>query len=536
MSRFLLFVSAIISMLSPALADIEDNVWKLASSGDYHAIENLLRDEHALSIETQNYDNVRISNIPFATTDPDVISTVQAWHVDMPESPYAKTALAWINYHIAYQIRGENSARQTHPMARQEFTELMNKGFSLALEANNLAPDFVPASDAVLRTSRGGSSLWDMHKFTRDTMELTPNFGTLYRALQFATPAWGGSIDEMVAICALSSHLDEMSEEECIARAFVIYKPTKPLLRYALEYFYSVHEETEETPLPEFALTGYDYNYFKVPEDKLDYVYDLVLTAAENRRDFDELRNMAQRFSLYHGLSDLLEQEVTDIAYAAAIKRRERDPYSVSDTHIHVRYLLENLTDRDPNSVYTEAFDIWKNSLEFGKYYEQTWLQGGGILRKKDADFSFFTTYPYFVNSVVYSRGSVYSTQALLGELVRGYEHAESNLKGTADPSVRKFANPEAVLEFTQCRMVRAARLLKAYCQRDGKSVMFCRPTVFPMSAANRIKLDLELHAACPNEATSPLGKLEYDPIPVEELDNWTAEVFERTQLQNFEN
>lgn len=157
-------------------------------------------------------------------------------------------------------------------------------------------------------------------------------------------------------------------------------------------------------------------------------------------------------------------------------------------------------------------------------------------MRKKDADFSFFTTYPCFVNSVVYSQGSVYSTQALLGELVRGYEHAESNLKGTADPSVRKFANPEAVLEFTQCRMVRAARLLKAYCQRDGKSVMFCRPTVFPMSAANRIKLDLELHAACPNEATSPLGKLEYDPIPVEELDNWTAEVFERTQLQNFEN
>jgi len=120
---------------------------------------------------------------------------VTDWTRVMPDSPYALAAAAMQNYHRAFDLRGGLSAGNTHSDALFLFYGALEMGFESAFRANQLAANFVPASDAILLIGADSTLLsYEHHSLiANNTMRLTPNLGSLRRIARYDDPRWGGS-------------------------------------------------------------------------------------------------------------------------------------------------------------------------------------------------------------------------------------------------------------------------------------------------------------------------------------------------------
>lgn len=192
------FIASFFLTLSTTLAQAAispDALRTLAYSNNIAAVEAALAEAHQESLlGAISYDALRELVVTLGKTHPDMETFRTAWLEQQPNSAYAQTVMAWALYQSSYAIRGDKAYRDTPAMAIAAFDDLQDQAMALARSAYDIAPDFVPASDGVIVMQMTTGKLWgfQIDRVIANTMEVTPNFGSLRRASGLSDRRWGG--------------------------------------------------------------------------------------------------------------------------------------------------------------------------------------------------------------------------------------------------------------------------------------------------------------------------------------------------------
>ena len=105
---------------------------------------------------------------------------------------------------------------------------MQRQAVQLAIAAYDTAPDYVPASDGIIRMQLTTHMMWDWmsQSVASDIMETTPNYGTLVRLSHNSNVNWGGGGQrDIIDLC--NAYFDKIPEypdltiEICLAALFV---------------------------------------------------------------------------------------------------------------------------------------------------------------------------------------------------------------------------------------------------------------------------------------------------------------------------
>lgn len=195
-------------------------------AGDIDLVEEVMATAHAMyQAKDANPGDLRVIFQLFTTTNPAIIDFTKRWLNEKPESLYAHTAQAWIDFTASWNIRGERLARQTYPYAMSEFRRLQDSAWDHAWIAFEISPDFVPASDALLRTAAQTGQVYDGLEVIDIVMKQRPDKGSLDRAIGMTDPGWSAANwDSAAWLCStyapmIEWDLAEDPETHCLVQA-----------------------------------------------------------------------------------------------------------------------------------------------------------------------------------------------------------------------------------------------------------------------------------------------------------------------------
>ena len=210
--RRLLLALVLALCAAPALAQTSAQTLRdLARAGDFAGLQHQFDAAQAAVIAGRaNPDDLRDMVSALIVTDPRIRAAMANWVETDPTSAPATAISAFIRYNDSFTLRGEKSRAETYPPALDAFSRLQAEGVELALTAYAAAPDFIPATDAMIfyQTTMRPLTPSAFDAMLADVMALTPNSGTLERAGYQAQPQWGGEGPMAVAqMCATHAPL-----------------------------------------------------------------------------------------------------------------------------------------------------------------------------------------------------------------------------------------------------------------------------------------------------------------------------------------
>lgn len=323
MYRFLLAIYFIITGTVSLAAISKDDLQTLITQKDVSGVEAAIHTAHQQSLSGDiSYDDLRSLTIVLFRTHPDTVDFLDQWLKEIPGSPYALTAKAWAHYNNGGMVRGTKYNRNTPHAALEARHALHEEGMQLALQAYNAAPDYVPASDAVIRLQWRTGFLWNwqVNKIIGDTMDVTPNFGTLTRASQGRGQDWGG-------LCETHARkITGVSYDACIVGLLAENRALDDNWSYVADVLdREDHPILEEARVRRAVARGTDADMQLV----VDYVASTDLTFPWLRTEIE----IASQLGSYRYFSSPPLDFVDDFHYdlqAAVRKQLETDPFNLS--------------------------------------------------------------------------------------------------------------------------------------------------------------------------------------------------------------
>ena len=269
-------------------------------------------------------DDMRVLFSIFAVTHPDLISFVGNWQEAHPASPYAKVAQAWVYYRAGWIVRGNKSARQTHPEAMEKHRLLHHDSLELALEAYEENPKLIPASDAIVLLGNTGGNKQKSFEVFDQTMQDVPNWGTIERAFTFTHPGYGGSYEMGQAICEHYAPLAEHERNNLTRYCHIAFLIQRNPIREWPKMALALLKEENDPDLDYLVFIARLNNHPQTLEDA-EYLRDYG-----DKHGFDTLRraryydnNTANRYGFAPKYFEMLEREKL-----RAQEALEHDPYS----------------------------------------------------------------------------------------------------------------------------------------------------------------------------------------------------------------
>ncbi|MEM7733136.1 MAG: hypothetical protein AAF280_10175 [Pseudomonadota bacterium] len=483
--------------------------------GDVPLVEAMIGDAHNMYLSGDaEPDDMRVIFQLFTTTNPKVIDFTENWLNQSPNSVYAHTAQAWIYFNKSWNVRGPNFARQTYPPALREFRRLQEATWHHAWAAYVQSPDFIPATDALLRTAvqlgRTGEGL----DLIEEIMEDQPNMGSLYRAVGMTHPGWTRHTwDRAEWLCETYAPMIEWSRDE------------DPLMHCLIDAAMTIHESTHRDWGYEMLVQGFapSLDFYRLnaatwhtatrteAEFAHAYLTRPDVTNYRFARQHDEYIAMRYGFEFISHDHLLREQEI-------ARAQLEHDPYNPdliktlstdvaqwtrsADSGVTVR-----LIKRVPES---EQIDLAQRLLISAPYDPENWRNFLGKVGRGLRPETFQAYDPFFNNVVVYSNHSPDSLAYLLGN--KAQAHKFLGMAKTA--GLPDWDEVLARKDWTNdifCPTVRAYRLREHVCESvDGHA---CTQNAefeafYEMAMAQSAQDNI-----CTWERTTPIRDLFFKPI-----------------------
>ncbi len=197
MRNLFILLIATLRLAAPAWAMDGDEMRALALALDVDGAETAMQAAHRAALAGHtNQNDLRLAYVALSVSDLRISSFVGRWMVAYPRSPYAMTAQAWQQHQAGLQVRGEGTLRETYPDAIADFVTRHGTAMDFALQAYALAPDLIPASDAVFRLQRTTRRLSDADwwQVVSEVMAVTPTLGSLWRAADATEPQWAAPV------------------------------------------------------------------------------------------------------------------------------------------------------------------------------------------------------------------------------------------------------------------------------------------------------------------------------------------------------
>jgi len=371
---------------------------------DFPGTQKVLRQAHQASLNGDNdYSHLRAMFTVFQSTAPEMREFTESWLDEMPDSPYAQTALTWNLYTAGAYMRGENLSQFTYGGALNRFNSLHNRANRLARRAFKTAPDLVPASDAVIRLvlTNGStqtvppSGVKQQTSVLNKVMELTPNRGSLIRALSITQPRWRGSFDGAVELCAKFAgqvkNVEGYNLEMCLVDA---------------AYTYGYGPEIKE--LAREVLNTVDYGY-------LDYArrqgWEPGLSRAMDRKILEYLQGKgATDYQLAMSYDQFVsEPQGLPLVGKAAYIARQQEARDKLVTDPFNPQLIETLTEPrfgalpgEDKRDRTDAIRLAKLALNAAPYDPDVW-RNIALIYHSSNDPTDASENPFFENSMVFA-------------------------------------------------------------------------------------------------------------------------------------
>ncbi len=393
---------------------------ELVYAGDMEGVEQALDTAQRLYLdEAIPADEVRRLFEDFTTTNPRIISFTGDWAEAMPESPYAATARAWVFYRIAGLTRGKRTGWDTYPVAMEQFEALSDAGMMAASTAYTLAPDLLPASDAILRLANGLGAASYGYEIMDEVMQDRPNLGTLLRGLELTAPGYGGRAIMADAMCAYYGPQLNTPENEAVRYCRIVglfehhLRGRRELLEDLLDGFEVGHDPIQSTYI--------DYVRAKLAmldwqnPDRLRQYQDVIQAYFDKHEVMDV--DMAQDFDLFFGHMSghrLVQGEVTQRAHEHALTAIQDDPYDPWFLHIlETGKLAPTRTDDGLRVSFVtrltaaERREILRKRLVASPFEPDHWsnmadsLEAGHRGDRPELD-TLFASDPYRINAIVY--------------------------------------------------------------------------------------------------------------------------------------
>ncbi len=515
---FFLFLAnpAVAQISDPYTSITKDELRKAIYAGEVRKVETAFRAAQAKFLRGEaNIDDLRWLNEVFTTTHPDVISFTEAWLRRYPNSPYAHTAQAWINYKIGWIIRGEGIARKIYPDALTEFSRLHRDAWDHALEAYEADPRYIPASDALMRLANSTHNQIKAYRVLHQAMQDNPDWGNLRRAVDTVQPGWGGTWEIAVRMCEqygpmIDSDIDMVLY--CKAYADLQYfgknhgEWTRDIIRdnhftnlddLRLFYSTSYHATRAEAAFTYNYLTreGVTNSKYAIKFDRyiaLKYGYDFI-SEAHQRRARDNARKALE--------DDPYDPDLIKTMQKGIIR------FSLSEGGGAKSTLIERLS-REEEIEYARRLLI---IAPYDPRYYSGYIQWGFEKTPED----FLKDEPFWNNAIVYSNHTP--------ERINSY----MNLKFTQLNIVQLAATGEFGEEWQTlsetvdieggiiCPMLRAYRLFNSICETTTNSG--CEDIFQSLIDSYEIILaDATERNICISERITPGFELYYAPIPVD--------------------
>jgi hypothetical protein len=451
--RKLLLTIILIIIGQPALATPSpDELRAMAYSGNVDGIEAAYVAIHAEQrAGGMSYTELRELYLALIVFDPRVMAFTDNWLEGHPDSPHAHAIRAWQLYNSAFAIRGNRVSRDTYFLALEGFDELRYEALSHAWIAYGLAPDLVPASDALLSLQTPiqflGST--DFGQFLGDVMTITPNHQSLILATSTALPQWGGGGPPIVReICdrysSVITDVENYNSDICFIEAMLNrdhYWSYEPAAQEALALL-----SGQDHPILDYirfqqAVLPFDPGF---PEPENEFVRldpEGARAAAEvageliQRPDYvktGDANSYDNAFAIPLGLPRMLP-EVIARQVDWAEQRIVEDPFDPAAiaTLAHTNFFDVPV----PNPLPIEQIiSLMKRQALVKPFDPEIWRALGDLVVSQQT--SYFSTEAdlYYINSIVYSNYDLYRVQHYLQVKYEFIKHAiyaeEHELRG----------------------------------------------------------------------------------------------------------
>ena len=525
MRLFAAFVFLLIQTQLALAAITPEQLRQMAYRGDIHGAEAAFRAAHQ---ETRNgtlqYDDLRRLVSTLIVTHPDVLAFVVDWRAEYPDSPYANSLWVFQNDKIASAIRTKAPARLVHPRAMQTFGSLQREGMDVALQAYAAAPDYVPASDAVLTLNQTTRMLrWSKHlQILTDVMEVTPNRGSLFRASLITRPEWGGEgHTDIVRLCNMfAAKVPDVPDYNPVICTIDLIHASSVTPDHGRAFSYKLIDD---------ALSG-DVDHPRLARARANRALDLnlqdersaVISYLSQPGLFDDqmyvafLSQHVPRYDLPDGHTDPQVSRFIALYKDKLAKFVEEgllhDPYA-PDVLLRGYEIYDDRT-QEGGADHTRIQELLrKRSVAASPYAGSAWRNLAVFLQRgyppgSDPALSVTALDPVYINAIYYSRHHFSSIGAFLNK--------KSNLySALRDLEERDLPNPllkGQELAWVACPIVRLSRLLEDSCKgRSECETVF----TYDMNRAAGIVADLAKAGLCGAERNAPLQSLYYtEPRP----------------------
>ena len=496
----------------PSVDDIRVGVLK----GDMIGVETAMAELYSEALETGEFGTMRrVNSAVFAVTHADVISFLERWMAELPGSQFAHAGWAWNRYHIAGLYRGNKWYGQTSPDAIDLYEGTLQDAVIAAKAAYALAPQYQPASDAMLVFSVNRSAEIDWQPIFEKAIQDAPNATTLRKAIYAVNPNWGGSTERMMQLCA--DYADDMPNydvEACIIQTALSHKVPAALRNVARDLLIT----RDEAWLDYLRLGFYTLRHdpTAVSQERL---LDIHARAFDIGVSFDDYLSSAHTISLRYDLP-FYETEAREKLAQYLDVLIERDPYN----YHYLTKRIELLGNPDPNGEWeplklARAMELWQQATRFGWYKPEIWETGGRLaIVGKERDWG-FNAFPYLNNAAAINPYPVAHIRLILSY----YDRDRYGAERAVQQSSGQTGNEQARVEATYCPILRALRLFDAYCAL-GRGESECAENSPSMILVNQARDIPDLEYSCPRIATAEINELIYMPIPLSEFDTWWQE------------
>lgn len=514
--RNILSSMVLIAMTSPVFAQTTpDDMRTMAYAGDYLAIEAALAQAHTQSLSGQiSFDDLRDLVETITTSHPTILATTDDWVEALPTSPYANALRAFQYRTIGWNLRGGGVARNIPRDALQSFGDFQIAAMEHAVKAYEVAPDYVPASDAIFRLQPATKFFQrdDYLAILENVLTIAPNIGSLKRSADFTQTGWGGQgQSDIIYLC-----------EEHAAK---VPDPTYDV-GVCIVHLNGASASAREQAAGWSQLGDKHHS-------TLDWVRAWRLTASRERprtaednaimeeylkgpgaTDYD----MAWRYMSSFPQSDDMDALVLNVVQTAKNEARENiahDPYNPSLIDV----LLNNPTifglvdydfDRD---FYHPNNPILLSRMAVAKpFHASSWSAAASSLSSWPQDSYSLIADPYFANSIYYSGHSLTTLENMLRYRFDVYLSA-----ALAAFQGEVIASDVATMHQTwTCPIVRLSRLIDHQCRQEGMGPETCPESLLQFRPQYRLIVNNAIaQNLCEAEQTGTIADLRFSPTPV---------------------
>lgn len=494
---------------APPSLELRDAIY----ARDIDRVEALLdRNQTLFEAGQRTADETRCLFRHFTKLRPETFEVVDDWLKSHPDSPYAHTAKAWVDYGVSWQIRGERAARETYPAALSKFGELQQDAWEHAETAYRSRPRLIAASDALIKLAMTRHQSQRRDLVLREVMATDPNQGTLDRAVGAVVRGWGGTWEEGAAMCDSYAQLLPDAGQDAATRCKL------PLARGFKEQWDWMNETLATGNYPEFDYLRLDF--ILGPEASRAVAEIAYRVMSDEKYDLDRHVTEYDALALTYGLP-LMTETLSRRRHARAEREFEQSPFSLSVLKILGEPLMTSAEGDNGQLAISvlerptpeQALDYARRAVQASPYNPDAWAELHARMAQDGKITNVSLSEPYRVNAIVYDNHSPARLSDYLLQKLFEYDAFQRIKAGALPAESRAMFDGIDETDDLICPVVRAARLLDAVC--DSRHQPECDLDPGMESAVAVLEEQARGESICLKERTRPAVELAFTPMPL---------------------